>query len=117
MQTTCFSAATLPDPRSQPSPEPVSDAEARRIAVRQAGWRVRQAERRLGAMLGRLRELAPDSRDHAAALAEMHRCERALFNRQLELREACIAVRRHLPRQDTLDPGGPHQPRVPLLGE
>lgn len=80
--------------------------EARRIAVRQAGLRLRQAERRLGDEICRLRELAPDGPDYAPAVAEVHRCERALFSRRLELREACEEVRRHQPCLSTLDPEG-----------
>lgn len=117
MQTARFSVDTS-IPRMEPSSDPAADTETLRIAVRQAGWRVRQAERRLGAMLGRLEELTPDEPDYAPAVAEVHRCERALFNRRLELREACDAVRRHLPCRSTLDPDGwPQKPRGPRFGE
>jgi hypothetical protein len=116
MPTTSFSIA--PRLRIEPSSAAVDEVEVYRIAARQAGWRVRQAERRLGMMLERLEGLAPDGPDHGPAVAEMHRCERALFNRRLELREACDAVRRHLPCRSTLDPEGWSQkPRVPRLGE
>ena len=107
MRTTSLSVAT-PRPRNGPASAPGSDpvAEIHRLAARQAGWRVRQAERRLGVMRDRLRGLAPDGLDYASALAEVHRCERALFSRQLELRDACDTLRRLLPCRSTLDPEG-----------
>ena len=105
MQTTSFSG-TIPRPPTGPSSPAVDEVEIHRIAARQAEWRVRQAERRLGVMLGRLEGLAPDGPDYAGSVAEVHRHERALYNRRLELREACAAVRRRLPCQRTPDPRG-----------
>jgi hypothetical protein len=105
MQTVKFSGA-ISRLRIEASPDPVADLETRRTTVRQAEWQVRRAERRLSEMLGRFEALTPDEPAYAAAIAEIHRCERALFNRRLELREACDAVRRYLPCRSAQDPVG-----------
>ena len=119
MLTNKFPVAN-PTPQSVtgPSQELVSEVDGYRIAVRQAEWRMRQAERRLAGARARLEALACDDPGRAAARAEIHLCERAVFNRRLELREACAAARGHLPAQKGVGPGGlAHRPAVVLVGQ